>query len=85
MDRPDRATTARQLGITLTAGPWEALERYVELLLRWNAKFNLVSRQDVVRVWSRHVLDSLSILPILSALPSVSTPRTALDVGSGAG
>lgn len=85
MDRPDRETAARQLGITLTAGQWEALERYVELLLRWNAKFNLISRQDVGRVWSRHVLDSLSILPIVLALPSVSTPRKALDVGSGAG
>jgi 16S rRNA (guanine527-N7)-methyltransferase len=61
----------------------------VDLLKRWNARFNLVSRRDVDRLWPRHVLDSLSVLPairerVLVADASRETPR-GLDVGTGAG
>jgi len=82
---PDRTAVARQLGITLTEQQWCTLERYVELLERWNARFNLVSRQDVERLWPRHVLDSLSILPLLAALPFAGKRCRVLDVGTGAG
>lgn len=76
---------ARRLGIDLDEDQWEALAKYEALLQRWNARFNLISRRDTQRIWARHVLDSLSILPILAELPARGDRRRALDVGTGAG
>lgn len=81
----DRSDAARQLGITLDAARWKALDRYVDLLCRWNARFNLISRRDVARIWPRHVLDSLSILPILATRRCRSERCRAIDIGTGAG
>ncbi|MGE0625108.1 MAG: 16S rRNA (guanine(527)-N(7))-methyltransferase RsmG [Pseudomonadales bacterium] len=81
----DAAEDARRMGVDLDEARWRTLDRYVELLCRWNAHFNLISRRDVDRIRSRHVLDSLSIQPILAALPFRGARRRALDVGTGAG
>lgn len=56
------------------------LTSYVDLLLRWNPTINLISRRDEKHVWTRHVADSLALVP---ALPG-SVSR-AIDLGSGAG
>ncbi|MCB1685143.1 MAG: 16S rRNA (guanine(527)-N(7))-methyltransferase RsmG [Pseudomonadales bacterium] len=72
---------AARLGVALDAHQAEQLESFVDLLGRWNARFNLLSRQDMERIWSRHVLDSLSLLPLLPPPPR----SRVLDVGSGAG
>lgn len=59
----------------------QKLERYVQELLHWNSKVNLVGRntlQDVRRV---HIEDSLALLPGLRRL----NPRTVVDIGSGGG
>lgn len=53
---------------------------YVELLLRWNATINLISRRDEPMVWERHIADSLALLPLI---PEAATH--AIDLGSGAG
>lgn len=55
-----------------------ALERYLDLLEKWNRVYNLTAIRDRARMVTHHVLDSLSILPHLRG-PNV------LDVGSGAG
>jgi 16S rRNA (guanine527-N7)-methyltransferase len=69
---------ARELGIELADNQLRQLEDYAAMVRRWNAKFNLVSRQDTNRFELRHVLDSLTVVPYLQA------PRV-LDLGSGAG
>jgi 16S rRNA (guanine527-N7)-methyltransferase len=56
------------------------LESFSALLRKWNAVQNLVSRETENALWSRHVLDSLQILPLLRA-----GDRRFLDVGSGGG
>ena len=56
------------------------LQDYVALLLRWNARINLVAASTLDDVWSRHVLDSLQLLPLLPDMPGSLT-----DLGSGAG
>jgi 16S rRNA (guanine527-N7)-methyltransferase len=82
---------AGSLGVGLDEVQADRLIRYVALLERWNASFNLISRQDIGRIWPRHILDSLSIAPLLVAGPtaepsSPSSPeRTAFDIGTGAG
>lgn len=56
------------------------LDAYVALLLRWNARINLVGRATTDQVWQRHVEDSLQLIPLL---PPGSDP--ICDLGSGAG
>ena len=48
------------------------------LVEKWNRSINLVSRQDIDRLRSRHVLDSLSVSAYLHGI-------SILDVGTGAG
>ncbi len=78
-----------ELGVPLDEAQADLLIRYVALMERWNARFNLVSRRDIGRVWSRHVLDSLSIAPFLGvphlAATSSNSVTVAVDVGTGAG
>ncbi len=57
------------------------IKRYVELLLDWNVKVNLISRGDVKNVWKSHIIHSLSILKILNIEPGTRV----LDLGTGGG
>ena len=54
------------------------LDAFSELVRRWNPAHSLVSRRDVGRLETRHIADSLSLVPW------VGGTRLA-DVGSGAG
>jgi 16S rRNA (guanine527-N7)-methyltransferase len=72
------AAGAVALGVSLDSDQLEKLLKFAALLARWNRAFNLVSRLDMGRLVSRHLLDSLSIAPYLRG------PRVA-DLGSGAG
>jgi len=54
------------------------LERYVELLARWSAVYNLTSVREPRAIASTHVLDSLSVAPYLR-------PPDLIDLGTGAG
>lgn len=56
------------------------LESFSALLKKWNAVQNLVSRETENALWSRHIVDSLQILPLLCP-----TDERILDVGSGGG
>jgi 16S rRNA (guanine527-N7)-methyltransferase len=57
----------------------ERLNRYVDLLLEWQAKTNLVAPSTLPTLWTRHIADSLQLL---SLAPSA---RTWADLGSGGG
>ena len=74
-------TDAPALRATLPPGFADAAERYVELLLEANARLNLTRIVDPGEVARLHLLDSLSVLPLLDSL----APRRALDLGSGGG
>jgi len=56
------------------------LERYAQLLTKWQAVQNLVSRETLSAVWTRHFADSLQVLSQLKP-----TDRAFLDLGSGGG
>ncbi|MGH8695384.1 MAG: 16S rRNA (guanine(527)-N(7))-methyltransferase RsmG [Burkholderiales bacterium] len=75
-DRLERGFAA--LGLKLRAGELAKLERYLDLLEKWNRVYNLTAIRDRERMVTHHLLDSLAILP------HVKGPRV-LDVGSGAG
>lgn len=55
-------------------------ERYLELLLEWNEKFNLTAITDKDEIEEKHFIDSISLLKFKDL-----KNKTLLDVGSGAG
>ena len=55
------------------------LDRYVALLLEWQAKTNLVAPSTLPNLWTRHISDSLQLLSL------APTARTWIDLGSGGG
>jgi 16S rRNA (guanine527-N7)-methyltransferase len=54
------------------------LDRFVELLLERNQVTNLIAKSTVAHVWTRHVADSLQLLPLAQG-------RAWADLGSGGG
>lgn len=72
----------KALGVEFDAGDVEGLGRYLSLLLKVNERMNLTAVRDEEEAWRRHILDSLTLLPLLAELPEGS--RIA-DIGSGGG
>ncbi|MBL4693448.1 MAG: 16S rRNA (guanine(527)-N(7))-methyltransferase RsmG [Magnetovibrio sp.] len=77
----------------------DRLQTYVDLLVKWQAKINLVGPDTLPQVWSRHMLDSAQLAPLIGQdkikdkikdnIKNIikgagSGPRVA-DLGSGAG
>lgn len=57
----------------------ERLEVFAALLQKWNSRINLVSPKDMDRLWDRHILDSLQLVPLLQG------HGRFIDMGSGGG
>lgn len=51
---------------------------YKSLLLKWQKAINLVSRGTLDNIWTRHIEDSLQLIPFLKG-------SSVLDIGSGGG
>jgi len=71
-----------ELGLSLNESAREALAAQARLLLAWNVAINLTAITDPALVAVRHVLDSLSAVPVLAAHGSGLRMG---DIGSGAG
>lgn len=56
----------------------KALEIYAQNLEKWQKSVNLVGSDTLPELWTRHILDSLQLLPYVSR-------GTILDFGSGGG
>ena len=71
---------AAALALTPVSRETEArLDRYVDLLVQWQAKTNLVAPSTLPHLWTRHISDSLQLF---SLAPSA---KTWADLGSGGG
>jgi 16S rRNA (guanine527-N7)-methyltransferase len=70
-----------QLALALPANAAEQLLAYLELLMKWNRTYNLTAIRDPLEMVSRHLLDSLAVLPHLP----MQEGAALADVGSGAG
>ena len=70
-----------QLQIELEEGELERLGRYLDLLFEANAVMNLTGIRERDVAWNRHVLDSLSLVPVIEAAGA----ERVLDLGSGGG
>jgi len=64
----------------LTPETRERLKAFRDLLIRWNATINLVSRRDLPVLWERHITDSLQLTALADPVP-----ERIIDLGSGGG
>ncbi|MCP4933789.1 MAG: 16S rRNA (guanine(527)-N(7))-methyltransferase RsmG [bacterium] len=63
----------------------QRLERYVELLRKWQKAVNLIAPSTLDQIWHRHIGDSAQILDILRESDSSKKSGIWLDIGSGGG
>jgi 16S rRNA (guanine527-N7)-methyltransferase len=56
------------------------LKALVALLIQWQGRINLIGPASPAEIWTRHVADSLQLLPIIG-----SKAGRMVDLGSGAG
>lgn len=63
----------------LDAGLAEPLARYLALMLRWNATYNLTAIRDPREMVTKHLLDSLAMVPAVRGV------ATLADLGTGPG
>ena len=74
------ADKAQALKLTPVSRETEArLDAYVDLLVQWQAKTNLIAPSTLPTLWTRHISDSLQLLKIAPAA------KVWLDFGSGGG
>ena len=59
----------------------DKIRKYIDLLLTFNKKYNLISRNTENEVWNRHILDSAQIIKYIDFKKN----HTLSDFGSGAG
>jgi 16S rRNA (guanine527-N7)-methyltransferase len=71
---------ARELGVELSEQQHEQLLAYLALLIKWNKAYNLTAVRNPDEMVSRHLLDSLSVVPFVA-----QAGDNWLDVGSGGG
>jgi 16S rRNA (guanine527-N7)-methyltransferase len=58
----------------------DRLQAYGDLLIKWQARINLVSNNTLDDLWTRHLLDSAQVFPYLP-----ENTHTLVDIGCGAG
>jgi 16S rRNA (guanine527-N7)-methyltransferase len=83
MARPARISPsdkAAALALTPVSRETEArLDAYVDLLVQWQTKTNLVASSTLPNLWTRHISDSLQLLAL------AADAKIWLDLGSGGG
>ena len=70
------------MGIELEPDEPGKLGAYLAMLLEANKTTNLTAITDPAAAWTRHILDALTLLPVLSQLEEGAQ---VIDVGSGGG
>jgi len=68
----------KTLDISVTESQLDQLLAYHALLMKWNKAYNLTAVRDPLEMVSRHLVDSLTILPYMRG-------ENLLDVGCGGG
>jgi 16S rRNA (guanine527-N7)-methyltransferase len=76
------AARLSELGVHLDAAVLDRLGNYLARLLAMNEQMNLTAIRDPAEAWERHVLDALTLVPLLAEL---GAGARLVDVGSGGG
>lgn len=90
MPPPDQVAAVRDLAETLSLGFTDAqvahLARYLDLLQRWNATYNLTAVRDPTEMLTLHLADCLAAVPAVRRWRREHPEaKRILDVGSGGG
>jgi 16S rRNA (guanine527-N7)-methyltransferase len=80
MDFEDFVSVCDINGLKIKNEQGELLKRYVDLLIEWNSKVNLISRKEE-DVWGKHILHCIS--PLFKI--SIKSNAYILDLGTGGG
>ena len=67
---------SQEMNLSLSGNQIDQLIAYADLLEKWNRAYNLTAIRDRREIFSRHLIESLSIAPFV-------TGRRRLDVGTG--
>lgn len=78
--KPDYGPEDFQRDTGVSRETLERLRLYAELLVKWQARINLVGPETIPSLWRRHFLDSAQVFPILP-----QPIHRLVDMGSGAG
>jgi 16S rRNA (guanine527-N7)-methyltransferase len=73
----DRETALRITPVSRETS--ERLDRFVAHLLKWQPVVQLVAPSTLTKIWTRHIADSLQLLP------DIAGAKEVVDVGSGGG
>lgn len=71
----------RPAGIVMTEHQIQQLSLYAAAIPDWNARVNLISRQDEANIVTGHIAESICLM----LLEPFAAERTLLDIGTGAG
>lgn len=83
--RPALVQIMEGLALRPTDPQSDALLGFLDLLVRWNATYNLTAVRDPGQMLTHHLADCLAVVePLSRAVAGRSAPRL-LDVGSGGG
>ena len=75
-----KSDKARALAlISVSRETEKRLDRFVDVLLLWQSKLNLIAPSTLRELWTRHIADSLQLLPL------APDARTWVDFGTGGG
>ncbi len=69
------------IDINISEDQNEKFYKYIDLILAWNKRTNLISRKDESKIFENHILESLAFLLSFELSPGAKV----IDIGSGAG
>ncbi len=78
---PDFTDQLDFLAIELDPTETHQLGRYLALLLWMNQRMNLTAIRDPHDAWTKHIIDSLTLIPLIASADAC----TVIDIGSGGG
>ncbi|MHC5306079.1 16S rRNA (guanine(527)-N(7))-methyltransferase RsmG [Bartonella sp. LJL80] len=78
-DRRLKIARLSQIVPSVSRETTERLLAFEAMVVKWQAKINLVANATLPKLWTRHILDSAQIYPLKS------NAKTWCDIGSGGG
>ncbi|MBX3356995.1 MAG: 16S rRNA (guanine(527)-N(7))-methyltransferase RsmG [Phycisphaeraceae bacterium] len=84
---PGFIAAAEELGVAFDPGDVDRLGRFLALMLEVNKTHNLTAITDPAEAWTRHILDAISVVPLIASVEpaEAGSPVRVCDIGAGGG